>query len=206
MAADILLGVPSLSVFTEPEAMIIYNSSSSSSNNNDDDSTSGGNNSNNDNNRGVGGLVCVMSLTDGTSKMSKSDPADSSRINILDSLDAIWDKIKRCKTDSVPGGIASWDKPNRPEATNLLNIYAAVQPHRTREDIMLEVRGMMWGEFKPKLAEAIVAHLGPIQHHEVLADEAYLRNVLNDGATVAEEIAQKTLTAAKVAMGFSIRK
>jgi tryptophanyl-tRNA synthetase len=64
--------------------------------------------------------------------MSKSDPADSLRINILDSPDTIRDKIKRCKTDSVPGGIASWDEPNRPEATNLLNIYA----------IMSKVRGM----------------------------------------------------------------
>jgi len=68
---------------------------------------------------------------------------------------------------------------------------------------MSEVRGMMWGEFKPKLAEAIVAHLGPMQHHVLRADEA---NVLNEGATAAEEIAQKMLTAAKVVMGFSIRK
>ena len=114
-------GVPSRPVFTEPEAMIIssssssYNSSSSSSNDNDDDSTSGGNNSNNDNNRGVGGVACVTSLTDVTSKMSKRDSADSSRINILDSPDVIRDKIKQCKTDSVPGGIASWDDPNQPE-------------------------------------------------------------------------------------------
>jgi tryptophanyl-tRNA synthetase len=67
---------------------------------------------------------------------------------------------------------------------------------------------MKWGEFKPKLAEAIVEHLRPIQRRyaEVRADETYLRTVLNDGAIAAEEIAQQTLKAAKVAMGFTIRK
>ena len=213
-------GVSSRPVFTEPEAMIISSSSSDSSSSSSssydnvvvDDKSSGGNNNNNNNNSnnntgGVGGVARVMSLTDGTSKMSKSDPADYSRINILDAPDVIRDKIKRCKTDSMAGGL-TWDDPNRPEATNLLNIYAAVQPHRTREDIISEVRGMKWGEFKPKLAEAIVEHLRPIQRRyaEVRADETYLRTVLNDGAIAAEEIAQQTLKAAKVAMGFTIRK
>ena len=210
-------GLSSRPVFTEPEAMIISSSSdsssssSSSSNDNvvDDKSSDGSNNNNNSNNNtgGVGGVARVMSLTDGTSKMSKSDPADNSRINILDAPDVIRDKIKRCKTDSMAGGL-TWDDPNRPEATNLLNIYAAVQPHRTKEDIISEVRGMKWGEFKPKLAEAIVEHLQPIQRRyaEVRADETYLRAVLNEGAIAAEEIAQQTLKAAKVAMGFTIRK
>ena len=207
-------GLSSRPVFTEPEAMIISSSSdsssSSSSNDNvvDDKSSDGNNNNDNSNNTGgVGGVARVMSLTDGTSKMSKSDPADNSRINILDAPDVIRDKIKRCKTDSMAGGL-TWDDPNRPEATNLLNIYAAVQPHRTKEDIISEVRGMKWGEFKPKLAEAIVEHLQPIQRRyaEVRADETYLRAVLNEGAIAAEEIAQQTLKAAKVAMGFTIRK
>lgn len=207
-------GLSSRPVFTEPEAMIISSSSDSSSSSNDnvvDDKSSDGNNNNNNNNSnntgGVGGVARVMSLTDGTSKMSKSDPADNSRINILDTPDVIRDKIKRCKTDSMAGGL-TWDDPNRPEATNLLNIYAAVQPHRTKEDIISEVRGMKWGEFKPKLAEAIVEHLQPIQRRyaEVRADETYLRTVLNEGAIAAEEIAQQTLKAAKVAMGFTIRK
>lgn len=198
-------GVSSRPVFTEPEAMIISSSSSSSSEDEDDGSSIDGNN--NHNTGGVGGVARVMSLTDGTSKMSKSDPADNSRINILDSPEVIRDKIKRCKTDSIAGGL-TWDDPNRPEATNLLNIYAAVQPHRTKEDIMAEVQGMKWGEFKPKLADAIVEHLQPIQRRyaEVRADETYLRTVLNDGAIAAEQIAQQTLLAAKVAMGFTIRK
>jgi len=168
-------GLPSYPVFTEPEAMIVK-----------------------------AGGARVMSLTDGTSKMSKSDPADGSRINVLDPPNVIRDKIKRCKTDALPG--VEWDNPERPESTNLLNIYAAVQPGRTREDILEEVKDMKWGEFKPLLAEAIVAHLEPIQkrYAEVRADEGYLRRVLKEGADAADEIASKTLKGAKVAMGFSV--
>lgn len=170
-------GLPSYPVFTEPEAMIVK-----------------------------AGGARVMSLTDGTNKMSKSDSADGSRINVLDPPKVIRDKIKRCKTDSLPG--IEWDNPDRPEATNLLNIYAAVQPDRTREDILEEVDGMKWGDFKPVLADAVVAHLEPIQkrYAEVRADEEYLRSVLKEGADAADEIAQRTLTATKVAMGFSLPK
>jgi len=170
-------GIPSFPAFTEPEAMIVK-----------------------------AGGARVMSLVDGTSKMSKSDPADGSRINVLDPPKVIRDKIKRCKTDSLPG--VEWDNPDRPEATNLLNIYLAVQPDRTKEDILEEVKDMKWGDFKPVLAEAVVAHLEPIQkrYAEVRADEEYLRGVLKEGADAADEIAQRTLKAAKVAMGFSIPK
>ena len=170
-------GLPSYPVFTEPEAMIVK-----------------------------AGGARVMSLTDGTSKMSKSDPADGSRINVLDPPKVIRDKIKRCKTDALPG--VEWDNPERPESTNLLNIYAAVQPGRSREDILEEVKDMKWGEFKPLLAEAVVAHLEPIQkrYAEVRADEEYLRKVLKDGADAADEIASRTLKGAKVAMGFSVPK
>jgi tryptophanyl-tRNA synthetase len=182
-------GVPSRPVFTEPEAMIV----SAPSGGEDED--------------GIGGVARVMSLTEGTSKMSKSDPSDYSRINILDPPDVIRDKIKKCKTDSYTTGI-EWNNPDRPEATNLLNIYAAVQPHRTKEDILTEVTGMKWGTFKPLLAETIVNHLEPIQtkYAAVRADETYLRNVLKEGADAAEAIAQTTLKAAKVAMGFSVPK
>lgn len=171
-------GVPTYPVFTEPEAMIVK-----------------------------AGGARVMSLADGTNKMSKSDPADGSRINVLDPPKVIRDKIKRCKTDSLPG--IEWDNPDRPEATNLLNIYAAVQPDRSREDIEKEIEGLSnWGDFKPLLADAVVAHLEPIQkrYAEVRADEDYLRSVLKEGADAADEIAQRTLTQAKVAMGFSIPK
>jgi tryptophanyl-tRNA synthetase len=145
-----------------------------------------------------------MSLTDGTSKMSKSDPSEASRINVLDPPNVIRDKIKRCKTDSLPG--VEWDNPARPESTNLLNIYAAVQPGRSREDILEEVKDMAWGEFKPLLADALIRHLEPIQtrYAEVRADDEYLRRVLREGADAADAIAEKTLKGAKVAMGFSV--
>jgi len=144
----------------------------------------------------------IMSLQDGSSKMSKSDPNDASRINLLDSPAEIRKKIKRCKTDSVQG--IEWDNPDRPEATNLLNIYLAVQPDRTREDILDEVKELSWGDFKPKLAEAIVAHLAPIQERyaQITQDDDYLDEVLREGADAANEIASRTLHATRVAMGF----
>ena len=146
-----------------------------------------------------------MSLADGSSKMSKSDPNDASRINVLDPPKVIRDKIKRCKTDTMVG--LEWGNPERPEATNLLSIYQAVQPGRTKEDIVEEVKDMSWGEFKPLLAEAVVAHLEPIQlkYHAVRGDEEYLMGVLKQGSDSANEIASKTLKAARVAMGFVSR-
>jgi len=169
-------GIPSYPTFTEPEAMIVKE-----------------------------GGARIMSLTDGTSKMSKSDANDNSRINVLDPPKVIRDKIKRCKTDTVVG--LEWGNPERPEATNLLSIYQAVQPGRTKEDIAEEVKDMSWGEFKPLLAEAVVAHLEPIQirYHEVRGDEEYLMGVLKQGSDSANEIASKTLKAARVAMGFVSR-
>jgi tryptophanyl-tRNA synthetase len=168
-------GLSSRPVFTEPEAMIV---------------TTGGHNR-------------VMSLTDGTSKMSKSDPNDASRINVLDPPDVIRDKIKRCKTDAMVG--IEWDNPQRPEATNLLNIYAAVQPNRSRDDIETEVKVMSWGQFKPVLAEAIVNHLEPIQqrYKVVREKDEYLQGVLREGAKAANEVASRTLHGTRVAMGFA---
>ena len=173
-------GIPSFPTFVEPEAMIVSSSDS--------------------------GAARVMSLTDGTSKMSKSDPNDFSRINILDPPEVIRDKIKRCKTDTFVG--LEWDNPQRPEATNLLTIYSAVQPTpRSKEDILREVQDMNWGQFKPLLTDAIVAHLEPMQqrYKEVREDETYLLGVLKDGADSANKIASKTLQSARVAMGFSSR-
>jgi tryptophanyl-tRNA synthetase len=166
-------GVPSRPVFVEPDAIILKEGAR------------------------------VMSLTDGTSKMSKSDPADASRINVLDDPKTIRDKIKRCKTDAFAG--IEWDNPERPEATNLLNIFAAVQPNkRTKEDILEQVGDMSWGEFKPVLADAIIDHLKPIQdrYYEVRADPETLEKILKDGADAANEVASRTLFNTKVAMGF----
>lgn len=165
-------GIPSRPVFIEPDAIIMKEGAR------------------------------IMSLTDGASKMSKSDANDASRINILDPPETIRDKIRRCKTDSFEG--IEWDNPDRPEATNLLNIYFAVQPGRTRDDILEEVSSMTWGEFKPVLADAIVEHLKPIQesYYEVRNDGDRLNQILKEGAAAANEVAQQTLLATKVAMGF----
>jgi len=167
-------GFPSRDVFVEPEAMIVESGAR------------------------------VMSLQDGTSKMSKSDPNDLSRINIMDTSDIIRQKIKKCKTDAFPG--IEWDNPERPEAKNLLDIYLTVQPERTRADIIEEVKDMSWGEFKPVLAEAIVNHLEPIQkrYHKIRQDEDYLWEVLRDGAEAADQVASRTLRHAKIAMGFAL--
>jgi tryptophanyl-tRNA synthetase len=170
-------GIPSFPTFTEPEAMIVSE-----------------------------GGARVMSLSDGTNKMSKSDANDNSRINVLDPPKVIRDKIKKCKTDAFVG--LEWDNPERPESTNLLTIYSAVQPEpKSKEEILAEVGEMSWGEFKPVLADAIIAHLEPIQtrYKEIREDETYLKDVLNQGADSANDIASKTLNAAKVSMGFVAR-
>jgi tryptophanyl-tRNA synthetase len=146
----------------------------------------------------------VMSLQDGTNKMSKSAENDNSRINLLDPPDVISRKIKKCKTDLFTG--LEWDNPERPECTNLLNIYQAVTG-QSREAILAEVSGMTWGGFKPILADAVVAHIEPIQkrYNEVVADEAYLNQVLSEGQEAADVVAEQTLKWAKEAMGFHIR-
>ncbi|MEC8392653.1 MAG: tryptophan--tRNA ligase, partial [Actinomycetota bacterium] len=145
----------------------------------------------------------VMSLQDGTNKMSKSAENDNSRINLLDSPDVIARKIKKCKTDQFSGLV--WDDPDRPECTNLLNIYQAVSG-KSREDILGEVQDMSWGQFKPLLADAVVEHIAPIQlkYNEYMADQGYLDKILLDGQRGAEEVADVTLSWAKEAMGFHI--
>jgi tryptophanyl-tRNA synthetase len=145
----------------------------------------------------------VMSLQDGTSKMSKSAENDASRINLLDPPDVIARKIKRCKTDSVKG--VSYD-PARPEAVNLLGIYEAVSG-KSREEVENEIAGMEgWGTFKPALTEAVIAHLEPIQseYNKIITDTEYLTRVLADGAEAADAVAARTLADAKRAMGFTL--
>ena len=143
----------------------------------------------------------VMSLQDGTNKMSKSAENDNSRINLLDPPDVIARKIKKCKTDQLTG--LEWDNPERPECTNLLNIYKEVSG-KSRKDILDEVQDMTWGQFKPVLSDAVVEHIAPIQnkYNELMTDEAYLDSVLLEGQRGAEEVAEQTLQCAKDAMGF----
>ena len=146
----------------------------------------------------------VMSLLEGTNKMSKSAENDNSRINLLDPPDVIAKKIKRCKTDLYTG--LEFDNLDRPECINLLNIYKSVTG-KSRDEISLEVAEMSWGTFKPILADAVINHVEPIQkiYNEVIKDESYLNKILADGQDAADAIAEVTLKRAKEAMGFHIR-
>lgn len=146
----------------------------------------------------------VMSLEDGTSKMSKSAENDASRINLIDPPNVIAKKIKRCKTDSFTG--LEFDNPDRPECSNLLSIYQLVTG-KEKEDVIAEVSDMNWGKFKPLLADAVVEHLRPIQerYHELLDDKTYLSSVLKDGYEHASAEAEQTLDDVKRDMGFVLR-
>jgi tryptophanyl-tRNA synthetase len=145
----------------------------------------------------------VMSLTDGTKKMSKSDPTEMSRINLLDPPDLIQKKIKRCKTDPVKG--LEFDNPERPECHNLLTLYTILSG-KTKADVAVECQDMGWGQFKPLLTETVIAALKPIQekYQAVMDDQGYLESVLRDGRQNAESIANATLARVKKALGYSV--
>ncbi len=144
----------------------------------------------------------VMSLSDGTKKMSKSDPSELSRINLLDPPDQIQYKIKRCKTDSVRG--LTFDQPDRPECNNLLALYM-ILANKTKEEVTAECQDMGWGQFKPLLTDTMITALKPIQdkYHEITAEKGYLESVLRDGREKAEAIANVTLAKVKDALGYS---
>jgi tryptophanyl-tRNA synthetase len=143
----------------------------------------------------------VMSLQDGSAKMSKSAPDDFSRINLLDQPDLIAAKIKRSKTDLLP---VKYDCPDRPECANLIGIYEAVTG-LPAETIRAEIDGMNWGTFKPLLTDALIAHLKPIQerYNEIVSDPAGLEGVLTGGAEAASAVAEQTLREVKKHIGFS---
>ena len=145
-----------------------------------------------------------MSLTDGRSKMSKSDPNDGSRITLLDPPELITKKIKRAKTDPQMG--LEFDNPERPETHNLLSLYALLSG-KGREAAATECADMGWGKFKPLLAEATVAALEPIQarHRELMGDPAELDEVLAQGREKAETVANATLERVRDALGFHPR-
>jgi tryptophanyl-tRNA synthetase len=143
----------------------------------------------------------VMSLADGRSKMSKSDPNDGSRINLLDPPELITRKIKRAKTDPVMG--LEFGNPERPEADNLLGLYALLAG-RSREQASAECGAMGWGAFKPLLAEATVEALRPLQERyaALMADPGHLEQVLREGRQRAAHVAGATLERVRRALGF----
>ncbi len=144
----------------------------------------------------------VMSLADGTRKMSKSDPSELSRINLLDTPEQIQYKIKRCKTDPIRG--LTFDDPERPECNNLLTIYMLLSG-KTKQEVATECQDMGWGQFKPLLAETAIAALKPIQekYQAVMDDKGYIESVLRNGREKAQAIADDTLSKVKAALGYS---
>lgn len=148
----------------------------------------------------------VMSLRDGQRKMSKSDASDMTRINLTDTADEIADKIKRAKTDPEVLPDKATGLAERPEASNLINIYAALAD-RSVDYVVAEFAGQGFGAFKPKLADLAVSVLSPIASRmtELLADPAELDRLLARGADKANDIANPVLAEAYEAIGFSQR-
>ncbi len=149
----------------------------------------------------LGAAARVMSLRDGRRKMSKSDESDNSRINLADDADTIARKIRRAKTDSEPG--LAYDPENRPEASNLLGIYAGLAGE-SLEKVAADHADAGFAAFKTELAELAVETLGPIGRRlrELMDDPAYIDGVLADGAARARPVAEKTLADAQTLTGF----
>jgi len=145
----------------------------------------------------------VMSLRDGMAKMSKSDPSDLSRINLMDDADAIAAKIRKAKTDPEPLSETLEGLAERPEARNLVAIYAALAG-TTREAVMAEFGGKGFGTFKPALAELAVQSLSPItaEMRRLMNDPAEVDRVLEAGAERAREIAEPVIEETKRLVGF----
>ena len=141
-----------------------------------------------------GAATRVMSLRDGSKKMSKSDPSDQSRINLTDDADAIAAKIRKAKTDPEPLPDSVEGLKDRPEARNLVNIYAALAGH-TVEQVVRDFAGAQFGTFKPALADLAVAKLSPIteEMNRLMADPGEIDRILADGAERANAIARPIL-------------
>ena len=148
----------------------------------------------------------VMSLRDGSKKMSKSDPSDYSRINLTDDADAIAQKIRKAKTDPEPLPSEEEGLKTRPEADNLVGIFAALA-EKPRTDVLKEFGGSQFSTFKNALVDLSVAKLGPIggEMKRLVQDPAYIDQVLADGSDRARVIADKTMNAVKDIVGF-VRK
>jgi tryptophanyl-tRNA synthetase len=145
----------------------------------------------------------VMSLRDGSKKMSKSEPSDYSRINLTDDADTIAQKIKKAKTDPQPLPDDGKELAARPEADNLVGIYAALQG--VSKDLVLnEFGGGQFSTFKTALADLAVAKLGPIgaEMKRMVQDPVYIDEILADGSQRAQVLAADTMKAVKDIVGF----
>jgi tryptophanyl-tRNA synthetase len=146
----------------------------------------------------------IMSLKDGTKKMSKSDPAETSRINLIDDEATIAKKIKKAKTDTLgdmPETVEAME--GRPEVANLVGIYAALAG-TSDEAVIEEFGGKGFGTFKPALADLAVAHLSPIttEMRRLLDDPAEIDRALAKGAEKANAVAEPIIEDVRKAVGF----
>ena len=151
----------------------------------------------------TGPATRVMSLRDGTKKMSKSDPSDLSRINLTDSADDIAKKIRKAKTDADGLPTEKDGLKGRPEADNLVGIYAALSAASV-DDVLKQFGGGQFSAFKNALADLSVAKLSPIsgEMNRLLADRGYVESVLADGAARASVIAAPIMRDVKKIVGF----
>jgi len=150
----------------------------------------------------MGQATRVMSLRDGTKKMSKSDESDYSRINLTDDADTIALKFRKAKSDMVEGAL-TYDEAARPEASNLLNIYATLKGI-TREAAVAEMEGKNFSSFKQILTDLAVEKLSPItaKMRELMAAPDYIDEVLAKGVEKAGGISAKTMREVKNIVGF----
>ncbi len=151
----------------------------------------------------AGPATRVMSLRDGSKKMSKSDPSDQSRIVLTDDADTIAKKIKKAKSDAEPLPTELDGLKGRPEADNLVGIYAALSG-KSKQDVLDAFGGQGFGAFKPALAELAVTELAPMadEIRRYLADPAEIEAVLRDGAERASIIAAETMGQVRDIIGF----
>ncbi len=151
----------------------------------------------------TGSATRVMSLKDGSKKMSKSDPSDYSRINLTDGSEEIKKKIQKAKTDSLPFPDSSEGLENRPEVNNLINIFCAMTNHK-KEIILKDYSGKDFKKFKQDLYEIINQKVSKISSEMklLLGDEGYLDSILKDGMHKANEIASKNIKEIKEIINF----
>jgi tryptophanyl-tRNA synthetase len=151
----------------------------------------------------LGEATRVMSLRDGTKKMSKSDPSDYSRLTMTDDAATIEQKLKKAKTDPLPLPDTVKDLEARPEADNLVGIYAALSS-RSREQVLATYAGKGFSEFKKDLADLAVSVLGPIgaEMRRLTADAGYVDGILRRGAERAGAIASQHMAEVKDIMGL----
>ena len=151
----------------------------------------------------TGPATRVMSLRDGTKKMSKSDPSDYSRINLTDDADTIAQKVRKAKTDPEPLPTEEKGLEKRPEADNLVGIYAALSG-QPKQAVLQEFGGGQFSSFKNALAELCVEKLSPIaaEMRRLMADPAEIDRILNTGSDRARALAAETMKQVKDIVGF----